>query len=333
MNKLLCLAAILLLLLSCSKSDNPTPPPPPPPPPPVDADSIVMKTGWSNKLLANTLLSDVTWIDANHLAILAPNKRQIFNSTDGGMNWAPLSTYAYGVNIISRPNGRLYWATGLPNFTWIYRYQNGIADSVNLNKVAPDLIFLDDNIGYASLTSAPGLAQTHNGGDTWEPVTTHQANFGASYYSTLSFLDSIHGLISFDNKVYYTNEGTGNWHQSTINIPAFNMGCTALEMLPPNLAYAGFQNGTLFRSIDTGMSFTPIQLPLANSQQWLDFQFLDATNGYLCYGNVILRTTDGGNNWDTVVYDKKQKFIELEFLDAHHGAAVADSGRVFMFKN
>ena len=107
-------------------------------------------------------------------------------------------------------------------------------------------------------------------------------------------------------------------------------------MVSPNLAYAGFSDGSLFRSIDSGKSFTPVQLPLiksTNGQEWLDFQFLDANNGYLCFVNLILQTNNGGNNWDTVVYDKKRKIIELEFLDTHHGAAVTDSGKVFLFKN
>ena len=338
MNKLLCLGSALLLLLSCSKSDSPTPnPPPPPPPPPENVDSVVVKSGWSKIHVANTLLSDVTWIDANHLAILAPYYRQIYSSADGGINWSPLSLYAYGVNITSRPDGRLYWANGMPNFNWIYRYQNGVGDSVNLNKTAPDLVFLDDSTGYASLTSAPGLAQTHNGGDTWELAATGPTNFGSSLYSTLFFLDSTHGLVSFDRRVYYTNQGISNWHQSTISAPsASNIYCSKVQLVSPSLAYAGFSDGSLFRSIDTGKSFTPVQLPLTtltSATQWLDFQFLDANNGYLCYGNVILQTIDGGNNWDKVVYDKKEAFIELEFLDAHHGAAVTDSGSVFIYKN
>ena len=339
MNKLICVLT-LSLLFSCSKTDTPTPtpqPPPPPPPPPAYIDSGFLKTGWSRKQVANTYLTDVTWIDANHLAIIAPNYHKIFSSTDGGINWSPLSQYAYGINITSRPNGRLYWTIGHNNFTWINRYQNGVGDSVNLNKNASDLVFLDDSTGYASLNSAPGLAQTHNGGDTWELAATGAINFGSSFYSTLFFLDSNHGLVSFDRRVYYTNQGISNWQQSTISAPStFNVYCSKVQMVSSNLAYAGFSDGSLFRSIDSGKSFTPVQLPLTKStsgQEWLDFQFLDSNNGYLCFVNLILQTTDGGNKWDTVVYDKKRKIIELEFLDIHHGAAVTDSGKVFMFKN
>jgi len=337
MNKLLCLASALLLLLSCSKSDTPTPNPPPPPPPPTNADSVVMKTGWSKIQVANTVLSDVAWIDANHLAILAPYYRQIYSSADGGVNWSSMLIYAYGVNITARPNGRLYWTLGIPNFTWINRYQNGVVDSANLNKSAADLVFLDDSTGYASLTSAPGLAQTHNGGDTWELAATGPTNFGSSMYSTLFFVDSNHGLVSFDRRVYYTNQGISDWHQSAIGAPTSpNISCSKVQIVSPGLDFAGFSDGSLFRSSDTGKTFMPVQLPLTNApsgQEWLDFQFVDANNGYLCFRNVILQTIDGGNNWDTVVYDKKGKFVELEFLDAHHGAAVTDSGSVFMYKN
>ena len=339
MNKLLCLLT-LSLLFSCSKTDTPAPtpqPPPLPPPPPLIVDSVEMKTGWSKLQVANTLLSDVTWIDANRLAITAPYYRKIYSSADGGINWSPLPHYAYGVNLTSRPSGRLYWTVGDASITWIYRDRNGVPDSANLNKVAADMVFLDDSTGYASLTSAPGLAQTHNGGDTWELAATGPINFGSSFYSTLFFLDSNHGLVSFDRRVYYTNQGISNWQQSTISAPStFNVYCSKVQMVSPNLAYAGFSDGSLFRSIDSGKSFTPVQLPLTKStsgQEWLDFQFLDSNNGYLCFVNLILQTNNGGNNWDTVVYDKKRKIIELEFLDTHHGAAVTDSGKVFLFKN
>jgi len=337
MNKLLCLTSVLLLIVSCSKNDSPTPNPPPPPPPPADVDSVAMKTGWSKKQIANTFLSDVTWIDANHLAIIAPNYHKIFSSTDGGINWSPLSQYAFGTNITSRPNGRLYWTIGGQYITWINRYQNGVGDSVNLNKNASDLVFLDDSTGYASLNSSPGLAQTHNGGNTWELVVTGPINSGSSLYSTPFFLDSNHALVSFDRRVYYTHQGISSWQQSTISAPsAINIYCSKVQMVSPDLAYAGFSDGSLFRSLDSSKSFAPVQLPLTkstNGQDWLDFQFLDVNNGYLCFANVILQTNDGGNKWDTVVYSKKRKFIELEFHDAHHGAAVTDSGSVFIYKN
>jgi photosystem II stability/assembly factor-like uncharacterized protein len=107
------------------------------------------------------------------------------------------------------------------------------------------------------------------------------------------------------------------------------------KAVSPNLAYAGFNDGSLYRSTDSGKIFTPVQLPvtkLTGRQSFLDFQFLDANNGYLCFVNAILQTHNGGNTWDTVVYDKKRNFIELEFLDADHGAAVTDSGSVFIYK-
>ena len=125
--------------------------------------------------------------------------------------------------------------------------------------------------------------------------------------------------MSFDRRVYYTNQGISNWHQSTISAPSTsNIYCSKVQLVSQSLAYAGFSDGSLFRSIDSGKTFTPVQLPLTtltSATQWLDFQFLDANNGYLCYGNVILQTIDGGNNWDKVVYDKKESFIELEFLE------------------
>jgi hypothetical protein len=189
-----------------------------------------MKIGWSKIEVANTFLTDVTWIDANRLVVIAPYYRQIFSSANGGINWSPLSQYAYGINITSRPNGRLYWTVGVSNYSWISRYQNGVADSVSLNKIATDLVFLDDSTGYASLTSAPGLAQTHNGGDTWELAVTNQTNFGSSLYSTLFFLTPNQGLMSFDSRVYYTNQGISNWHESTISAPtASNIVCTKVQ--------------------------------------------------------------------------------------------------------
>jgi len=294
-----------------------------------------MKTGWSKIHIIDAALSDVTWIDANHLSILVPNYREIFNSNDGGNSWSPLTAWAYGVNITSTPNGSLYWALGFPNHTWLNRYQNNIADSVNLNITAPDLVFLNDSVGYASLTSSPGLAKTHNGGTTWELAATGIPNFGPGGYSTLFFLDSNRALISFDRKIYYTNQGISSWNQSTISAPSgSNIYCSKVQVVSSDLSYAGFSDGSLFRSIDSGKSFTPVQLPLTTGPvYWVDFQFLDANNGFLCYQNTILHTADGGNTWDTAVFDKNSRFIELEFFDAHHGAAVAESGYAYLYKN
>jgi len=333
MNKLLYPLAFSLFLFSCSKSDSPTPPPPPPPPP-VDTVASFMTNGWTKVQVTQSFLSDIAWIDADHLVTNASENRQIFGTANGGQSWQAFPFYAYGDNLIKIPDGSLTW-TNAADKTLIGRFKNGVVDSFRLAASVMDLFYLDATHGFASLAAGSGLAETHNGGNSWQVASTG-INLPASQYSTLFFLDSLHGITGFGLQVYVTTTGIHSWQTSLINdAPTGNYQCSRLEMISPNVAYAGFTNGTLFRSTDTGKTFSPLLIPTRNSNSghWLDTQFFDANHGYACHDDVILQTFNGGASWDTAVFDKGKMFIELEFLDQNHGAVCTKEGAVYLYKN
>jgi photosystem II stability/assembly factor-like uncharacterized protein len=236
-------------------------------------------------------------------------------------------------NIISTSDNSLHWTTAQPNDRYIGRYKNGVKDSVLLANHSSDILFLDSLHGYTSLTDGSGLARTIDGGTSWQIVNTGITVPASTHYSNLSFLDSNNAILGWQNAIYFTHGGVNNWIASQIlSAPTSTYFNTSLAMPSANRLYAGFSNGNVYRSADGGQTFQPLPIPTqdANKNMWLDMEFLDPDNGYVCYNDLILHTANGGANWDTAVYSKGKQFVELDFSDPNHGDLYRTRGRLFI---
>lgn len=91
---------------------------------------------------------------------------------------------------------------------------------------------------------------------------------------------------------------------------------TILLALSPYCIYAQFQFDTIF--VETGMYVT-------------DINIINEDTIFVCSGSKMLRTTDGGTSWDTLL--SNSTFYQSDFFDFNNGYAVSPMGYIIKTSN
>ncbi len=102
-----------------------------------------------------------------------------------------------------------------------------------------------------------------------------------------------------------------------------------LSIVDENIIWASGSNGMVARSIDAGVSFTWIQVPQFEKKEFRDIEAFDSNTAIImCIAEpaYILRTIDGGKNWNTVFFDStKGMFLDaMHFMNDKTGVVIGD---------
>ncbi len=240
----------------------------------------------------------------------AGNDGAILRSTDFGDTWELLtelpgaSIYALqsvSDNIIygAGYDGLFIKSTDKGN-TWKGSY-------VNVNGVCPNIqgiFFLNENVGFVS-RSYGMVCKTTDGGDSWTAVIPDTLNTTATNYGVY-FTDENNGVVvgkvaTSSDVIYKTTDGGQTWDMklNTLNANAravafgdANHGVIVAEKLNSVYTSDGGStwNASTFNSVPSALSSANLK----------DVAFSDAMNAVASGTGIILKTTDGGANWDYV---------------------------------
>ena len=98
-----------------------------------------------------------------------------------------------------------------------------------------------------------------------------------------------------------------------------------IQVMPRAL---GQREGSKERLIDAEAEWI-WQNPLPQGNTLQDFFFIDTNNGFAVGASgTILRTTDGGNNWDILASGTNYDLYGVSFTDANTGTAVGNFGAI-----
>ena len=232
-----------------------------------------------------------------------------------------------GSFILRSNNGGLAWDSIALNLAGNYRFSdlfftdanNGFAGGLKGNnealiktndngstwtEITPDPLstspinsvsFIDPQNGFASSQSA--IYKTLDGGVSWTSVTPGFA------INDISFLDMTNGFACGDATtnaiVMKTNDGGQSWSNIlTATSPLmFVNSMKKLDVINQNIIFSSFQYlNTLYRTINGGLSWDTITIPLIYEIQ--DYDFIDANIGHvLTTMGEIFGTNDGGLTW------------------------------------
>ena len=162
---------------------------------------------------------------------------------------------------------------------WSIQFSN---DSLNINS----LFFLDDQVGWGSALSmyyepfGTFILTTTNGGINWN---SEYLNIGEVFVNSFYFLDTLTGFVVGSPRVFHrTTNGGLNWR-------AVHLDSSVVSGFPP-----------------------------------YTIKFYSPQYGYACGGlrdnlGVVWRTTDGGENWSTVVDTlASEPFYDIHIFDSLH---------------
>jgi photosystem II stability/assembly factor-like uncharacterized protein len=190
------------------------------------------------------------------------------------------------------------------------------------------VFFIDANTGYINLTNDGNgqYLKTTNAGTNWSVQTTLPVP-ATDWQRSVFFTDVNTGyIISADpnnldtGNVYKTINGGANW--TSLTLPVYRHFCS-IFFINSNTGYvSGWQ--VILKTTNAGSTWVSQSFPSGVELLW-SIYFVDANTGYAAGGNTgryIIKTTNGGNNWQTVYSHVDGLFFGISFIDANTGAAV-----------
>lgn len=171
--------------------------------------------------------------------------------------------------------------------------------------------------GYGTTAQAPLAAWSLGGTETWlvgeggyiyfmgDPTSgVTQNSAGTTTTQNLNdvhFSDSDHGVaVGASNTVVFTTNGGDSW--VSVTGPAVGIVLNAVWMVSQTAWFVGAANGSLYYTLNSGVTWTEKVFPGSGTGQVRDIVFTTPSVGYLAHststpGGRIFRTLDGGYSW------------------------------------
>ncbi len=261
--------------------------------------------------------------DENNLMVSFNNAVIIgVRSSDGGQNWETMEpeqpqSRNFGIAALSKDQ---VWVVG--EFSKIaYTNNNGDDwhDQIPGNKEPIlDIHFLDSQRGIACGRNN-SLLFTQNGGNSWNPASWPTS--GNLNLSSVYFYDAQHAWIA--KLGLFSDDGGASWESLSGGVAGNSIFATS-----PDDVYIVTSNGRIAYSSDGGQNFMD-QYNVGNNLRFHKIYFTDAQNGWVCgWNGEVLRTTNGGTNWNVAFSYPGGKFTGIDFSeDGQTGWLVAEAPR------
>lgn len=186
------------------------------------------------------------------------------------------------------------------------RAQEWFQISSGTNKKLNTIHFPTSTVGYIGGNDSL-LLKTIDGGQNWAPITYSGVTFypDGDHILNLQFLTEDVGFMTVGpySGSYKTVDGGSTWTSITDLTTCFNEGLYFFDENNGFIGGSGCFQGEKMNKLTAGVWSEPI----INTPTWsaenriVDYDFFDSNYGLAASrSGYILRTTDGGNNWDTI---------------------------------
>lgn len=194
-----------------------------------------------------------------------------------------------------------------------------------------DMIFIDRNTGWVSGPPGGVLYYTSDGGDTWSDrsVETSGRIVGLSFVS-----ENLGWSVGADSRVYKTTNGGLTWTEN--NSPRFSHSISFVDSLVGfvgNVTWASSNSEeycNIFKTVDGGNTWTTQAIPRTTRVHKLSF--FDSENGFAVIGWDVIYTTNGGENWQSVLnLPANLGYPDLSIVNGGDVFILSLSGEVFRY--
>ena len=293
------------------------------------------------------IFKQLNFID-EHLGYLDDYDRILYRTINGGENWISIKSPA------SDPNyqGPFYFINEDTGFVGgiksIYKTIDGgeswkkvvVYESKTLIPINY-IYFTDDQNGWVLAEVSNYIYQTTNCGESWEKVNI---GFEGRFHS-IDFADKNNGFVVGSNIssgypfVAKTTDGGVIWEHVTTGAYKF----VDLDQVTPTLGFAVAAGSGIFCSKDSWTEHNSWEKQYENYNAWLkSIYMIDSLNGFVCgcyfdwefgkYG-YILRTNNGGKEWEENYSIKDIELNDIQFIDDNTGWVVGENGLVLRTTN
>jgi len=170
--------------------------------------------------------------------------------------------------------------------------------------------FADINNGI-SVGSAGTILKTSNSGNSWQNINVFSTDLTSISYLDLNTIFIAGRMGEFIK----TTNGGGSWE---ITYPFPKYSSTKIKFFSKLLGYASSENGSLFKTTDSGLSWEEFGEPWQYDLIYVDsLNFWTILNPLESDFSIIYHSTDGGVNWKA---NELSFYIEeMFFLDENNG--------------
>jgi len=218
------------------------------------------------------------------------------------------------------------------------------------------IFFTNANAGYAVGTSGT-IIKTSNGGATWDILDNvdYAGNLNSVYFTDANTGYALGGDYSggfMDGIIIKTTDGGSTW-TVLFSTPAATLN--SIYFTDASKGYAvgyvfGECRGIIVKIVDGSVNSTESwTIPITREFPLKSVYFTDTNTGYIvseawssCHGesllknpttSIIIKTTDGGTTWDSLLYVKNCQLHSVFFTDSNSGFIVGDSGTILKTTN
>ncbi len=178
--------------------------------------------------------------------------------------------------------------------------------------------FVNVDTGWA-VGDLGALIKTTDGGLNW---ITEETNTTTPLLKVNSFNGQIVIASGFSGLILRSTDGGDSWSQITSGVTGDLWG---LQMINDTLGWACGTNNSLIKTTDRGISWQTVTIPgYTNNYWWIDF--LNENYGLIAGDGKVLRTTNGGNNWEIIQAGDSYPLFCINVIDSMHIAAAGYGG-------
>lgn len=251
----------------------------------------------------------------SNIGITTINNR-IYRTTNGGMNWTPVTLPALnvvGLGSIAIVNSTA-WVCGGNGL--LLKSSNMGQDwtllSSGINDQLIDIVFPSAKNGWA--LGYYLVWKSVDGGQSWIPNYQSISSYMPCFY----FLDKDNGWVVDNKTLLKTSNGGSTWNTTY----TFTPYVSKIFFLNPLSGWAVGDNGLILSTKDGGVSWNTQNAGTSNNLK--DIHFIDNQVGWIAGSGVILKTTNSGSNWNTV-YNGFRWYHTIGMVDAANGYALGYS--------
>ena len=206
--------------------------------------------------------------------------------------------------------------------------------------------FIDAQNGLA-VGYAGKILKTENGSASWEQVyglaPISQRNFTTVHYKDAQTVLAFGGR-SYGNDTIQTiiksTDGGSTWNAIRDQAGRWLKGAFFKDN---NNGFAVGGAGTIIKTTDGGNNWTNVTSPL-NTRDFNAVYFSSPSTGYIVGGNfvmfdtlasmrTILKTIDGGANWNVIMDEPGGSLTALDFIDQNNGYLTGDGAQFYTTTN
>jgi photosystem II stability/assembly factor-like uncharacterized protein len=185
--------------------------------------------------------------------------------------------------------------------------------------------FVNKDTGWA-VGDLGTLIKSTDGGSSW---TVSETNTTTPILKVRSYNGQVVIASGFGGLILRSTDGGETFTQVTSGVTGDLWG---LQMINDTLGWACGNANSLVKTTDGGLSWQNIETPGYTSDYWW-IDFMNENYGFIAANGKVLRTTDGGNNWEIIQAGDSYPLFTIDIIDSLHIAAAGYGGTGYAGKN